>query len=241
VRVTVVEFCGLPGSGKTTLAALTQAVLTERGVQAGIVDAGISADTAKPVRIARRTGTAFAEAVRQPGHTVRAARLIRATGQSSSRDMVAVLVQWLAIQRLLERARSARGVQLIEEGLVQTMWTLGLRAAADMAPPLWRCVPDSRRADLLVVVESPTKLLAERLAGRTSRHSRTQVLPTTAQLAELERGHALLERLVRGSRLAALRVHNDGVASLPELASQIAVGCQALASSGHDARSRCEG
>lgn len=231
MSVTVVEFCGLPGSGKTTLAALTQTILTERGVQAGIVDAGISAAAAKPVRVARRTLAACAEAVRRPRHTVEAARLVRATGQSSSRDTAAGLTQWLAVQRLLQRARSAPGVQLLEEGLVQTMWTLGLRADADMAAPLWRCVPGSR-ADLLVVVGSPTKILAERLAGRTSRHSRTQALSTTAQLAELERGHALLERLVRGSQLPALRVHNDGVASLPELASQIAVGCQALASSG---------
>ena len=138
----VVELAGLPGSGKTTLAAHTHAALVARGMPCSIADAGISAAAATPARAARRAAWAGLEVARHPRRGVAAVRGVRATGPASVRDGVAGTVQWLAVQRLVARSRHGWGVQLMEEGPLQTLWTLGLRSREDvLSGPL----PDARR------------------------------------------------------------------------------------------------
>jgi len=206
----VVEMCGLPGSGKSVLAGLSATLLAERGVSCRIVDDEISAAASRGARAFRRLGRAGTEIGVRPRPALSAGRLILGSRQYSRRDAAAGFVQWLAIQRLISAGRRRAAVGIIEEGPVQTMWTLGLRAGVDIGPQLWRALSPSAHADLLCVVEAPLDVVLDRLERRESQHSRTQQLSASRRRAELIRGELLLERLVEEATLPLLRVCNDG-------------------------------
>jgi hypothetical protein len=157
-----------------------------------------------------------------PGCAARSVRLIGASGQGTLRDTTALTAQWLSLLGLASRARRATGVSAIEEGLVQTLWTLSLRAGRDVSGRIWATVPGRARADLLVVVESPIDVALERLRRRPSRHSRTQHLPVERQREELVQGQALLDELVSRSGLPTVRVANGLSTSLGQSAAELA-------------------
>lgn len=206
-RGLVVEYAGLPGAGKTTLAVSTRAALGECGIRCRIGDAGISARVPRRVRIRRRLRLATARALTHPVASAHTLATVRDIAPDRLRDALAGAVQWLAVQQLVARGRRTPGVTLLEEGPVQTAWTLGLRARGNV--PAARLISTAGQPDLLVVVEAPVPLVDARLAVRGSRHSRTQLLPEAGRRVELERGEALLAELVACPR-PLLRVSNDG-------------------------------
>lgn len=218
----MVELAGLPGSGKTTLAAHTRAALVAKGMPCSIADAGISAAATTPARVARRAAWAGLEFARHPRRGTAAVRGVRATGPASVRDGVAGTVQWLAIQRLVARSRHGWGVQLMEEGPLQTLWTLGLRSREDVLSGPLPDLADEARTDLLVVVDAPVELSAARLGARRSVHSRTQRLPQPDLRAELLRGRELLFELVAASSRDHVVVVNDGAQSGSDLGRRVA-------------------
>jgi hypothetical protein len=218
----VVELAGLPGSGKTTLAAYTHAALVARGMPCSIADTGISAAAAPPARAARRAAWAALEVAHHPRRGVAAVRGVRATGPASVRDGVAGTVQWLAVQRLVARSRRGSGVQLMEEGPLQTLWTLGLRSREDVLSGPLPDVADGAGTDLVVVIDVPVELSAARLGSRRSAHSRTQRLPERERRAELLRGRELLFELVAASSRHHVVVLNDGAQSGSDLGRRVA-------------------
>jgi len=218
----VVEFCGLPGSGKTTVAKHTQEALLAQGVACVIADAGISARAPRRMRVARRTWAAVRQTTRHPLGTVDSTRLIASVGQPSRRDTVAGVAQWLAVRDLVSRAHRVPGVHLLEEGIIQRTWTIALRARSDPSQGIWRGLPSRSRSDLVLYVDAPVALAESRLGQRASRHSRTQQLPAELRRAELERGRELLEHLLSKAPLPVLRIGVDDQASPAELGERAA-------------------
>ena len=218
----VVEFAGLPGVGKTTLAATTHAALVAAGVTSRISDASISAAARLPSRVRRRLVLAGADVCRHPLEGAAAMRAIRRLAPDSSRDAVAGAVQWFAVQALVAREPPDHGVHLLEEGQLQTLWTLALRARG-RPDDLLRLMA-SRAAPgehPVVVVDAPLDLVSARLAARGSRHSRTQLLPDTQRTAELVAGRDLLRDILAASDRPYLLVVNDGQATPEELGRRV--------------------
>lgn len=218
----VVELCGLPGTGKTTLAAQVAAELTERGQRCKIADVAMSAAVSRSRRLQRKAVGVGAQIARHPVRSADAARWIAASRQESARDAVAGLAQWLTVQQTIRAARREGGVQLLEEGIVQTLWTVGLRARRDVVRRLLGGTPAATRPALLVVVEAPVDVVSDRLTGRVSRHSRTQGLDAAAQAAELRRGQELLEKLTTWASIETQVVNNDGRTTVSALATVVA-------------------
>ncbi len=206
----VVELCGLPGAGKTTLATTLEAALAARGITCLVADREISAAVPRSQRAMRRMRHAASMAVRRPRSTGRTARQFAAVRNGSARDTAAALVQWLAVSDLAGSARSRPGVHLLEEGLVQTAWTLLLRAEASPAEitarALLDAVPTVCRSDLVLLVDAPVEVAADRLGARRSRHSRTQLLAADQRVTELARGRDLLEAVVAATPGAVHRL-----------------------------------
>jgi len=218
-RPLVVEICGLPGAGKSAIAAHTCRALLSSGIAAQVADLPMSAAAAAAARVRRRAASAAAEILSRPVESARAARLAVATSPSP-RDGVALLAQWLTVQRLAARHR--HGVALIEEGPVQTLWSLALRARRDTLDDMRRCLAAGSGSDLVVVVDAPTDVLLNRLDLRSSRHSRTQLLAPACRGPELEHGRRLLDLLITDLPQERLAVVNDGSAPLIELGRRTA-------------------
>ncbi len=216
-----VELCGLPGAGKTTVARGARDRLAAAGVSCEIADRGISAAAAPHQRVRRRAASALRESVRHPVGTAAAAGAVLASGQSRPRDTVAVLAQWLAVRDLLAACHRTPGVHLFEEGVVQRLWTLGLRGDLDVSERLWGNLDPARRTDLVVVLDLSVEEAMARLRGRRSRHSRVQLLGPDAMLEELERGHRLLDGLVAGCPVPVVRVSAEPA---PEVVSERVAG-----------------
>ena len=204
-----VELCGLPGAGKSTVAQAARDRLAAAGVSCDLADQDVSAAATPRRRLRRRTTSALRESATHPVRTSAAAAAVLASRQSRPRDTVAVLAQWLAVRDLLAGCHRSPGVHLFEEGVLQRLWTIGLRGGYDTSARLWHNLDPARRTDLVVVLDLPATEAAARLRGRPSRHSRVQGLGSDAMLDELVRGERLLSTLVAGCPVPVVHVGAD--------------------------------
>ncbi|WP_222262161.1 hypothetical protein [Modestobacter marinus] len=170
--------------------------LSQHGVGVRLPQAPFGPAVPVPLRLGRKAVAVGLAGVADPRGAGRVLRAIVRSGQSGPVDLAARAVQWLVAQHVTARAVSRSGVSLVDEGVVQALWSVGLRG--DVEPVL--AAVDTRRlappADLLVVAHVSPELALERLTARRSQHSRTQSLTTTEMSDELRRGVRLLDRLV---------------------------------------------
>ena len=218
----LVELAGLPGSGKSVLAETLVRRLRADGVPSMIVDAGVSARARREVRMIRRAGYALRETAAEPIAARRATSVIMRSRQQARRDVPAVLAQWLGTARLVARSRRQPGVNVFEEGLVQTVWTALLRSQRLRPEQLWLCLPPAAYSDVVLYLDTGPQLAADRLAARDSRHSRVQSRPTSSMATELSRGQALFDDVLRTCPLQVVRVPSAG--ETPATLAERAVG-----------------
>lgn len=216
----VVELCGLPGAGKSTFAEALVRELTceEYGVRTG--PAAIAPEAAAPRRLAAKGALTLREALAHPACTRTAVAALARSKQWQAADFPARAVQWTITQRVLRAARSKPLLHVVDEGVVQALWSVGLRGDVDPVLHALQRTAGWVGPDLVVVVDAPLDVIRGRLAARRSRHSRTQALDPPAQLLELVRGMRQLERVVSWwadnhgpQSIARIRDHRD-VASL---------------------------
>jgi thymidylate kinase len=188
------ELVGIPGSGKSRRARLLAERLARRDVRVAQPAERVGPSVPTGRRLARKAAASTATAIREPATAVRVLRGIVASGQPG--HVAGRLVQWLVAEDVGARAARGHGVSIVDEGLVQALWSVGLRG--DVRPVL-RALDHAGRqhaAGLLVVVRVPPEVALARLLGRRSQHSRVQLLEERQALAELERGAHLLDLLV---------------------------------------------
>lgn len=192
----LVEFCGLPGAGKSHLAATLVDGLGRRGIPAGAGDASIAPDVGPVRRIPRKLLAAGRAVIGDPPGSARAGLAI-ARSERGAGDAVSRSLQWFVTQRLLDRASGREGVHVFQEGVLQALWSIGLRGDPDgMLEILGSGAAPWIRPHVLVVVNAPIEVAAARLEARPSSHSRTQALGGGERAAELRRGQELLGCLV---------------------------------------------
>jgi hypothetical protein len=192
----VVELAGIPGSGKSRRVRALAECLTARGIVVRTPQARLGPSTPRGLRLTRKAAACGAAAVGSPATTARMVRAVHRSGQSGPADLAGRIVQWLVAQHVTSAGRGRPGVTLVDEGLIQCLWSIGLRGDVE---PVLSAVTASHRVhapDLVVVTRVAPELAAERLSARSSRHSRTQFLPEADRLAELQRGDRLLGHLV---------------------------------------------
>lgn len=218
----VVELCGLPGSGKTAVARHARATLAQRGVTATVADRPISAAVPRTARMLRRTALSARAVASRPRWALAACTDIATVTQPSRRDTASMIAQWLAVCDLSARSHRSAGVHLLEEGLVQTTWTLRLRSDVVPPPRLWASLPAALKSDLVVLVDVPVATAQGRLERRASRHSRSQMLPAAKLRAELERGRELLGELTSAAPVPVVRLRGSNATSAVALGAELA-------------------
>ena len=189
----VVEFCGLPGAGKSTLARAVVARLRLRGIATTDVMAQLGPDAARGARL-RRKVVAIGRATVEPGSVTLAARVALASEQIDARDRIARPANLLVVRHAVRRGRRRTGVHVLDQGPVQEWWSAALRANADRVRQFAARDP-SEVGDLLVRVDAPLDVLVERLGARNTRQSRLESVDALDRRRELERGEVLLDSL----------------------------------------------
>jgi chloramphenicol 3-O-phosphotransferase len=211
----VVELCGLPGAGKTTLARALVQELAGRGhrVRAGALS--IAPDVPAQRRILLKAAFAMREALAHPMCTAAAVDAIARSEQRRIDDVPARALQWTVTQWLLRAARRTPGLHVFDEGVIQALWSLALRGNPGRMLHTLEASRGWVRPDLVVVVEAPLDVVRDRLVSRRSNHARSQALDPTRQWLELERGERQLDGLVSWWRgvhgpHSVTRVRDDG-------------------------------
>jgi thymidylate kinase len=238
----VIELCGLPGAGKSTLA---DALISELGSRGHAVRSGPSA-IAPTVRATRRilvkASFALAETLTHPKSSAACIAAIARTRQPTFADLLRCSVQWIVTQRLLRAGRREPGVCVVDEGVLQVLWSIGLRGNPESVLHTLASSQVWAGPDLVIVVAAPLEVVGERLASRGSRHARTQFLDPVGQRTELEYGERLLDRLVEWWRTnnntagSLARVRDDmGVAEIAAYVVQLMSRAGSDGSSGRQA------
>ena len=199
----LIELCGLPGAGKSYLAAGLIDALRRKGIPAHAGDASVEPDVAAIRRIPGKLLAAGREVLAHPAGAARAGVAV-ASAERSAGDAVNRSMQWFVTQRLLGRAVRRGGVHVFQEGVLQALWSIGLRGDPERLLELLESGDTPWiRPQVLVVVNAPVEVAAARLAGRRSSHSRTQALAADERTAELLRGRELLGCLVEWWRTSS--------------------------------------
>jgi len=195
-RGVVVELCGLPGAGKTSLVRTIGNDPTAPRVTRPT--GRVAPEVAPARRVPRKLRLALEGSVRRPGSELSMAHHILGSHQPGPAGAASRWIQWSTTQALIDRARSRSGVHLFDEGVLQALWSIALHGdAAAILRALRGSTGLWASPDLVLVLDPPVDELVQRLRLRRSRHSRVQRLSDDVELrAELVRGRAMLDELL---------------------------------------------
>src|SRR6266513_4037316 len=172
----LVEFVGLPGAGKTTLASAVARRLARRGLAVKNVGS-LYPDTSWKVR-ARKMARGLRETLLRPQSAYRSGLAVLASGQRSLVDAAKALHNWLFISSVVEENGSGAHVVLLDEGVFQALWSIGYSGRdGALAALLYDLYPLFPRPDLVVIVDVGPAIAAARLAARPFGGSRLERAP----------------------------------------------------------------
>ena len=125
-------------------------------------------------RILSKARFAFKNHIQNPKNALATTRSIRAVDPGSTTDLLRVAFNLHYVIGVAGRARSTPGVTLLDQGLYQGIWSVGLHSPSDWShlfdqfdDVLTRAAPD-----LVVLVEADTKTIADRLRSREGGNTR---------------------------------------------------------------------
>ena len=165
----MIEFLGLPAAGKTTLARAAAGILRAQGVTVELPAVHQVHPSGGVKGKASRLALLSGRCLRRPVATMRALAAIRRTRQETCADLRTVWENLLTVTWLIERARAAGGVHLLDQGVFQAVWSIGQSATYFNAKRHLEGLP---RPDLLVLLAVEQQAGMSRLAAREKDGSR---------------------------------------------------------------------
>ncbi len=190
----IVEFSGIPGAGKSSVAHAVAAALATTGHSVDEPLSLVSPSLARSRRLLRKLRLAAFETLTHPVSSGTLAIAVARSGQSMS-DFVHRAQNWLVVRALFRRSRRRSGVHLFDQGVVQELCSIGYRG--DWRVALQGAAPgaDDLAPDLIVRVTAPVDAVQRRLAARAGTQSRLESLSQHEQEAVLQRQAVELDEI----------------------------------------------
>lgn len=191
-----IEFFGLPGSGKTTVARELLRLLQEAGVSPSFSGDRMGDGAPMAWRMLRRLEMVAGQSPRDIGSYWRGARLIAAHGKGLG-DSAHSLWNLISVQAMASRHLRGDGLMVLDQGLLQAIWSARMRERRGDGDAGWGALlnDDWLGQCCFVQVGCNAETAMERLGNRKQRTSRMQRPDRLPELAEWSRGEALVTEL----------------------------------------------
>lgn len=208
----LVEFFGLPGSGKSTLSKKVAALLTKQGVTVREATHTLNNETGKLSRVVRKASHIVRYVIARPRAAIRTTLQIYRTRQQSLGDVVRICCNSLFVRSVTARYQYADAVVLIDEGIAQALWSIGLRAQSqEWLNLVLRDETLKGGPDMLVFVQAGQAAIKGRLAGRRQKVSRLEdMLDRTTFEPQFSMSRRILEQL-RSRHVKIISVNNNTI------------------------------
>ena len=204
-----VEFFGLPGSGKSTIARAAHASLSKIDPDMAFSPALLRDGAGVSVRVAAKLRLILAEIFGNRA-ILDLTRRALVTPQPSLRDRLRTTFTVATVAALYSSRRRHRQGAVLDQGLLQAIWSVQLRRpianGGDLVSDMIKSAAQSRR--IYVLVETPAEICAKRLVTRGPKHSRMQTGEGTRDLHNWEKAE-LLRRTILSDFRAACRLSGD--------------------------------
>jgi len=175
-----VEFIGLPGAGKTTIATHLEKILREHGFRIVSRSAALADRMPFVLRQFKRS-LIVARTLHKCWHLdILALRIILASGQDSLKDLCKVTWNICSVAAFMANSRRADiDVAVVDQGLLQAIWSIRLRSSKALYRELCAqlLLSAGLRDVLFIFVQSEIPVARNRLSGRTAKETRLQSRP----------------------------------------------------------------
>lgn len=229
---TIVEFTGLPGSGKSTIAHALAELLRTRGFVVSEPTWHNDHASRPTVRTLRKASLAVAAAVRDPLLAGSLLRSLARSRQPTRRELLQLAINALYLGETTRDCSGSSGFHVFDQGMLQQLWSVLYRAGdGNNAERYYADQLRGRDAPTRVVmIDTPLGAVQRRLLARTGGASRFERhLLATGPQAVLDRAmfaqrrvEALANALHAAGSARIMRV--SGAGDLPVRHAARAIG-----------------
>jgi RecA/RadA recombinase len=230
-QVRSVEFFGLPGSGKTTVANALVSLLQARGADASFSGERMGDGASIARRTLRRLALVVGQLPQAIGSYYRGTRLVVSRSRGWG-DSVHSVWNLISVQAMVGQHLRGHGLMVLDQGLVQAIWSAKMREICGDGDVGWDALLNDAWVDqcCFVQVECEIETALGRLSERQQRTSRMQRADRLREGPLWSRGRVLVtqlgtmtEELLRHRSLTnrLIRIRTDNGLSPPALAEAV--------------------
>lgn len=227
----LIEFFGLPGSGKTTLSHDVANLLRARGITVSEDTYNLDHRFRRPGRLLVKLSHFLYYLGRNPRRGLFAISSIILTKQATLIDLCKSLLNWMFIASISSRERRDDTITILDQGISQAVWSIGFAAQREtwlemaLAKDQWEAL----KPDMIVHIRADHQTIANRLATRKIRTSRLDDLGQDRRYLRhaQDRTEAILHCL-KTSDIRLIEIDNVSHDHLADHAGQVADAIAAM-------------
>ncbi len=224
----IVEFIGLPGVGKTTLSRSVAVDLKSREIS--VYHPNYKCDIySTPRRVTSKARFVIQNLRTNPRLSLTMMQKVVQSGQKSLDDFARVLFNIYYILGLTNSFDSRSGITLLDQGIYQARWSVGLQSTQPIAEVIKRVdIPKNLAPDLVVFVEATDATIANRLTNRTD--GDTRFAPNSEAFKRARDGYESIKSQIETAPDGpnSITIENETQESLKPNAAHIADVIQSL-------------
>jgi thymidylate kinase len=220
----LVEFLGVPGSGKSTVSHAVADILKARGVLVAEITYGLDRRHRRIARLLLKSLLSIRYILKWPYRALWYYRSIVSTKQKRVTDLAKALFNWMFIASLVD-GRRASVVTFLDQGIAQALWSVGYAAQRETWTNLFSIEQGSAIAmpDLVVHVRASLESVGDRLMARAQRVSRLDSLGQDyPSLVQARTNSDAIVRILSAKGVQVIEIDNDNQEQLISSARAIA-------------------